>query len=155
GMSDGYILFNTAALSATSATSWANTRPRAVGVTSVAFDPNNSSVAWATFATFSGQSVYKSIDSGATWTVMPGSGSQVLPLAPALCVVVDPADSNRVYVATDIGVFTSIDGGLNWYKEITNFANVSTDWLAITTVGGRKLTAFTHGRGAWQTTIVP
>jgi hypothetical protein len=155
GMSDGYILFNTAALSATSGTSWANTRPRTVGVTSIAFDPNNSSVAWATYATFSGQSVYKSIDSGATWTVMPGSGSQVLPLAPALCVVVDPADSNRVYVATDIGVFTSIDGGLNWYKEITNFANVSTDWLAITTVGGRKLTAFTHGRGAWQTTIVP
>jgi hypothetical protein len=58
-------------------------------------------------------------------------------------------------VATDIGVFTSIDGGSNWFKEITNFANVSTEWLAISTTGGRKLTAFTHGRGAWQTAIAP
>jgi hypothetical protein len=112
-------------------------------------------VAWATYATFSGQSVYQSIDSGATWTLKPGSGVNVLPLVPAFCVVVDPADSNRIYVATDIGVFTSIDGGSNWFKEITNFANVSTEWLAISTVGGRKLTAFTHGRGAWQTPIIP
>lgn len=155
GMSDGYILFNTAALTATSATNWASTRPRTTGVTSLAFDPNNSNVAWATYATFTGQSVYQSTNSGATWTLKPGSGVNVLPLVPAFCVVVDPADSNRIYVATDIGVYTSIDGGLNWFKEITNFANVSTEWLAISTTGGRKLTAFTHGRGAWQTPIAP
>jgi photosystem II stability/assembly factor-like uncharacterized protein len=155
GMSDGYILFNTAALSATSATNWAFTRPRTTGITSLAFDPNNSNVAWATYATFSGQSVYQSTNSGATWTLKPGTGVNVLPLVPAFCVVVDPADSNRIYVATDIGVFTSIDGGSNWFKEITNFANVSTEWLAISTTGGRKLTAFTHGRGAWQTAIAP
>lgn len=155
GMSDGYILFNTSALSATSATVWSFTRPRTAGITSLAFDPNNANVAWATYATFSGQSVYQSTNSGATWTVKPGSGVNVLPLVPAFCVVVDPADSNRIYVATDIGVFTSIDGGLNWFKEITNFANVSTEWLAISTTGGRKLSAFTHGRGAWQTPILP
>ena len=155
GMSDGYILFNTAALSATSTTSWASTRPRTVGITSLAFDPNNANVAWATYATFSGQSVYQSTNSGATWTLKQGTGANVLPLVPAFCVVVDPADSNRIYVATDIGVYSSIDSGANWYKEITNFANVSTDWLAISTVGGRKLTAFTHGRGAWQTPLAP
>jgi hypothetical protein len=153
GMSDGYIHYNTAALSAINTTNWPQTRPLTVSVTSLAYDPNDSNVAWATFATFSGSSVYKSVNSGASWTAMPGTGANVLPQAPALCVVVDPADSNRIYIGTDIGVYTSIDGGANWYKEVTNFANVSTEWLAISTSGARKLTAFTHGRGAWQTTL--
>jgi len=155
GMTDGYIGFNTAALTAGSATNWASTRPRTIAVTSLAFDPTNSNNAWATYATFGGVSVYKSINSGATWTSAPGTAPNTLPLVPAQTVIVDPTNSNRVYVGTDLGVFTTIDGGVNWYKEVSGFANVSVEWLDINTTGTRRLTAFTHGRGAWRTDLVP
>lgn len=155
GMEDGYIGFNTAALGGTGSTVWSNTRPRTVAVTSLAFDPSNSNNVWATYSTFSGVSVYRSTNSGATWVAVPGTGVNSLPQLPAFSVVVDPADSNRVYVGTDMGVFTTIDGGVNWYKEVTGFANVSTEWLDINTSGTRRLTAFTHGRGAWRTNLIP
>lgn len=155
GMSDGYIGFNTAALSATNATVWSFTRPRTVTVTSLAYDPSNSNNVWATYGTFSGTSVYRSTNSGATWTAASGTAPNALPAVPAFSVVVDPANSSRVYVGTDIGVFTTIDGGANWYKEVTGFANVSVEWLAINTTGTRRLYAFTHGRGAWSVNLVP
>lgn len=155
GMDDGYIGFNTAALTATTTAFWQFTRPRIETVTSLAYDPLNSNTVWATYGTFSGPSVYRSTNSGATWTAVPGTGANTLPAVPALTVVVDPTDSNRVYVGTDIGVFTTIDGGANWYKEVTGFANVSVEWLAINTTGTRRLYAFTHGRGAWRVNLIP
>jgi hypothetical protein len=155
GMSDGYIGFNTAALTTTSTTDWANTRPKETNVTSLAYDPSNSNNVWATYSGYTGASVYRSTNSGATWTPVPGTGVNSLPLLPAFSVVVDPSNSNRVYVANDMGVFTTIDGGTNWYKEVTGFANVSIEWLDINATGTRRLHAFTHGRGAWRTNIIP
>jgi hypothetical protein len=70
--------------------------------------------------------------------------------------VVDIGDPKRLFVGTDVGVFTSGDGGANWAVEITSFPNVSTEWLAITgNVTGRKLFAFTHGRGAFRADLGP
>lgn len=57
------------------------------------------------------------------------TGVNVLPAVPATAVAVDPSDPNRVYVGTDIGVYTSLDGGANWYKEVTGFGNVSVESL--------------------------
>ena len=131
GMSDGYIHYNTAALSATSATNWPSTRPRTEFVSSVAFDPSNASVAYATYETFSGDSVYKTVDSGATWVAIPGTGVNVLPKVPAHAVAVDPTNPSRIYVGTDIGVYTTLDGGANWYREVTGFGNVSVEHLEI------------------------
>ncbi len=155
GMADGFIGFNTAAVTASSATAWAFTQPRTVTVTSLAYDPNNSNNVWATYGTFSGTSVYKSTNSGATWTAASGTVPNVLPAVPALTVIVDPTNSNRVYVGTDIGVFTTIDGGANWYKEVTGFANVAVEWLDINSTGTRQLYAFTHGRGTWRVNLIP
>ena len=155
GMSDGYIHYNTAALSSTSATSWPQTQPRAAFVTSAAFDPANASIAYATYATFSGLSVYKTTNAGASWVAIPGTGANVLPLVPAHTVVVDPTNSLRIYVGTDIGVYTTIDGGANWYRENTGFGNVSVDHLEINATGTKRLFAFTHGRGAWRVDLAP
>lgn len=85
---------------------------------------------------------------------MPGTGVNVLPAVPATAVAVDPSDPNRVYVGTDIGVYTSLDGGANWYKEVTGFGNVSVESLKINTEA-KYLYAFTHGRGAWRVAINP
>jgi photosystem II stability/assembly factor-like uncharacterized protein len=154
-MSDGYIHYNGNALSATSTTSWPFTRPRTAFVTALAIDPSNALVGYATYATFSGVSVYKTVNGGANWVAIPGSGANTLPQVPATAVVVDPSDGNRIYVGTDIGVYTTVDGGLNWFRENTGFGNVSVESLSINTEGTKYLYAFTHGRGAWRVALNP
>ncbi|MEJ6003925.1 hypothetical protein WG899_00060 [Paucibacter sp. AS339] len=155
GMSDGYIIYNTNALTATGSTVWPNSRPRTDYVGGIAFDPNDSNVAYAAYENFSGLSVYKTTNAGASWVAVPGAGVNVLPKVPAHTVVVDPSNSARVYVGTDIGVYTSIDGGANWYRENTGFGNVSVEHLEINSQGSPYLYAFTHGRGAWRVPLNP
>jgi len=60
GMStEGQILRLSNALAATSATVWGVATPRAGYVSSVAFDPNDANVAYATYSTFGGTHVWK------------------------------------------------------------------------------------------------
>ena len=50
------------------------TRPRNGWVTSIAFDPLDDNVLYATYGNFGGAHVFRSIDSGATWRSLDGSG---------------------------------------------------------------------------------
>jgi photosystem II stability/assembly factor-like uncharacterized protein len=157
GMSDGYLLFTQAANAANQTTQWASSRPRPGYVSSVQWDPENVDVVYATYATFNtaaNQShVYRSNDAGRTWTGLDGTGATGIPDLPVHVLIVDPTNTDRVYIGTDAGVFTSIDGGLNWYKEVTGYANVVTEALSLSTVGDIQLYAFTHGRSAWRVTL--
>ncbi|MBL8330196.1 MAG: hypothetical protein JNJ71_15260 [Rubrivivax sp.] len=158
GMTDGYIHYSSSALTTTSATIWASARPVQAFVSSMAFDPNNEQVAYVAYSFFPtlGQAtVLKTSDGGATWSLLPGTGANVLPAVPATAIVVDPSDSQRIYVGTDIGVYTTVDGGQNWYREVTSFGHVSIDALAINATDPKYLYAFTHGRGAWRVQINP
>ena len=153
GMTDGYIAYSTAALSATSATAWSSSRPATSSISWLAWDPANTSVAYATVSAFGVNNLYKSVDGGATWTPSVGSGPTALPQIPARSVVVHPADSLQVFVGTDLGVFTSVDGGASWYLENTGFANVSVEALKFNETAPYQLYAFTHGRGAWRVAL--
>ncbi len=112
-------------------------------------------MAYITYATFTGVSVYKTTNNGVSWTALPGTGANLLPKVPATAVVVDPSDSNRVYVGTDIGVYTTNDGGANWYRENSGFGNVSVEHLEINSQGTKRLYAWTHGRGLWRVDLNP
>lgn len=70
-------------------------------------------------------------------------------------IAVDPADSRRLFLGTDLGVFVSTDGGASWAVENMGFANVITEALVLLkgSGGSRTLYAFTHGRGAWKVSI--
>jgi photosystem II stability/assembly factor-like uncharacterized protein len=155
GTVEGYILRNDAALSATGATRWRRSRPQEGYVSSVAFDPANPAIAYATYSTFGDVHVWKSVNGGASWTPLDGTGDGHLPDVPAHSVVVDPAHSDHLYIGTDLGVFSSLDGGQHWMVENTGFANVSTEFLTVRTGPGdaRTLWAFTHGRGAWRVAL--
>jgi photosystem II stability/assembly factor-like uncharacterized protein len=152
GTNNGYIVSSSAALAATSTTEWSASRAREGWVTSVAFDPGNSDVVYATYGNFGGQHLYRSVDRGATWSSIDGTGSQGLPDIPVHCIVVDPVDRARLYLGTDAGVFVSIDGGRGWMAEETGFGPAVTEWLSLLRdpSGRRLLFAFTHGRGAWR-----
>jgi hypothetical protein len=153
GMSDGCYHYNHAATTPVAGT-WPGGSTIGNGsISSMAWDPNNTQVAYATVSNFTTNTVLKSVDGGVTWQPAMGTGLTALPQIPANSVVVNPADSNQVFVGTDLGVFTSIDAGATWYRENTGFANVVVDWLAINPTAPRKLFAFTHGRGAWVTPL--
>jgi hypothetical protein len=102
------------------------------------------------------QPVYRSIDGGATWA----SISSNLPASPVSSLVVDPQDANTVYVATDVGVYST--------RTVTSCAR-SSCWSAFgaglpeapvvalsassATASAQLLTAATYGRGIWQTPL--
>ena len=93
-------------------------RPRGGWVTSLAFDPRDANVLYATYGNFGGAHVFRSIDGGATWHSIDGSGSTGIPDIPVHSIVVDPDDSQRLYIGTDIGVMVrSMAAGRGWRRK--------------------------------------
>jgi hypothetical protein len=137
-------------------TPWPRVRPRAGWVSSIAIDPVNPQIAYVTYSSFNSDDkidvghVWKSIDRGATWVVVDGKGETSIPDIPVHSIVINPRNTKRLYVGTDLGVFTSSDGAASWKLENTGFPNVITSSLAINPKGTPHLFAFTHGRGAWR-----
>ncbi len=133
----------------------------------VEYDPSNALNVWATISNFNGTPnvngtsaghVFRSTDGGGTWTLADGTQTpgnvNAIPDIPAHSVVVDPNDSQRIYVGTDLGVFVSLDGGANWARETTGFSNTVVESMtALNNNGVTTLFAFTHGRGAFKVTI--
>ena len=154
GMSDGFILRQNAALSSGPTTTWDSVQPRTGYVSSLTYDPIATNVAYATYSTFGGVHVWKTVDGGATWSAHDGSGDSAIPDIPVHDLVVNPSDTNHLYAGTDLGVFVSLDGGLTWTRENSGLANVVVDDLDILDVGGKlNLYAFTHGRSAYRVAI--
>ena len=102
----------------------------------IAIDPNNSDTIYvgtsdrtikgAAFETIQlsfprGDGLFKSIDGGASW-IQLGSGFPDENNGNATqfvgqrinVIIVDPADGKTIYLASDRGVFVSLDGGQNW-----------------------------------------
>jgi photosystem II stability/assembly factor-like uncharacterized protein len=147
GTSQGHIARTESATTATAATDWTLVQPRVGFVSSLAFDPTNSNVAFATYAGFGGSHVWISNDAGATWNAIDGN----LPDLPAHSLAVDPTNPNRLYLGTDLGVFVSLDRGATWKVENTGFANAVTEAVFVAQgANGPAVYAFTHGRGAWR-----
>jgi photosystem II stability/assembly factor-like uncharacterized protein len=138
---------------ATSTTVWTGTKPRP-GINYVSWvtpDPVQLGRVYATISTFNDATgsghVFRSDDHGASWVSVDGTGPTAIPDVPVHSLVVDPANNQRLYAGTDIGVFSTTDGGANWARENNGFANVIVESLVIK---GRKLYAFTHGRSLFS-----
>ena len=102
---------------------------------------------YATFAGFASDGVYRTTNLGATWVDVTGAGATGLPNVPVFSLVFHPTNPNLLYVATEIGIFTSDDAGANWEPSQNGPANVSVQelfWM------GGDLIAATHGRGLYR-----
>jgi hypothetical protein len=118
-------------------------------VTRVTPDPLDPQAVYVTESGFSqdvqSALVYRSPDRGATWTNVSAN----LPNVPANDLVVDPADTQTLYLATDAGVWISRTRGAGWTPLGTNMPLQSVADLTLHT-STRRLFAFTHGRSAWS-----
>ncbi|MBL8301065.1 MAG: PKD domain-containing protein [Rhodanobacteraceae bacterium] len=118
-------------------------------VSDAAMDPANAQRVFVTRSGFGASRLYRSTTGGTTWTPV-GTG---LPNVPANSVVLDPLNTNRVFVGTDVGVYESLDGGDNFapYAAGMPLGAVVTD-LEIDDMP-HVLTAGTYGRGAWRSVL--
>ncbi|TDF41630.1 GlyGly-CTERM sorting domain-containing protein [Alteromonadaceae bacterium M269] len=148
GTDNEFIFRNDDAGNADATTVWELSEDLGGFISSVAFDPQDENIAYATSSTFGQNHIFRSTDAGATWTAIDNLGEpNGIPDIPVHSIVVDPEDSRRLFVGTDLGVFVSIDTGANWMVENGGFANTPTETLEFE---GRTLFAFTHGRSAYR-----
>lgn len=94
-------------------------------LTSLAVEPTNPSVAYATYAGFNAFNsvpghVFRTTDHGSCWMDVSGSVGDV----PVNWVVVDQQHPNLLYLAANNGVFKSMDRGATWTPLKTGLPNV-------------------------------
>jgi len=114
-------------------------------ITSVRCDPGDRETAYVTISGFRWAEplphVFRTTDLGGTWEPIAGN----LPEAPANDLFVDPDHPGHLYVATDVGVYATNNGGVSWSAVGTGLPRVVVTSLAYTP-GSRTLVAGTYGR---------
>jgi len=135
--------------------------PRTGGITSISVHPNNPDdvlvALWKPAASVS--RLWHCRDTSAGSPIWSDAGlfgrANRLPDFPVNAIVRDPAAADRIWFAgTDIGVFMTNDGGLNWFNATGPFGLPTvlvTDLKVLPQL--RRLYAATFGRGIWQATI--
>jgi len=103
---------------------------------------------WVTSRTIGGARVLLSTDGGTTWH----DQSANLPPLPVNAIAVDPTDSDRLWVAADLGVYQTLDGGRSWSSFGTGLPNAYVGDLILNPVG-RVLRAGTRSRGVWEVNV--
>src|SRR5258708_5112421 len=132
-------------------------------ITQIAVDPSDNKIAYVTFSGFSNcaagctgatghvfKTVNATLGSATVWMDIDDAG---LPDIPLNAVVIDPSDltHNPFYVGTDIGAFSTANGGVSW--SVLGSANSlpPAEILGLALHDpSRTLRAATHGRGMWD-----
>jgi cysteine-rich repeat protein len=94
-----------------------------------------------------GDGVYKSTDAGANWS----PANTGLTDLTGIQLVMDPTDSDTLYVATFAGVFKTTDAGANWSPATTGITSTNLQALAIDPATPSILYAGTFGDGVFKT----
>jgi photosystem II stability/assembly factor-like uncharacterized protein len=114
----------------------------------ILIDASDSNTVYVSFGGYSSGNLRKTTDGGTTWTNI----STGLPEAPIRGIARHPSTASWIYVGTEVGVYSSEDGGSSWSTTNDGPGAVSVDELffAGTTT---NLIAVTHGRGMFQASI--
>ncbi len=123
--------------------------PNNLWVTTVAIDPADAGVIYATFSGFRNGSdaphVVRSLDGGYIWDDISGN----LPDAPVTDLAVA---GSRVIVSTDVGVYLTDDGGTTWLRVGSNLPTVPVLDLRYH-AATKILTVSTFGQGIQRVTL--
>ncbi|MBI4913247.1 MAG: hypothetical protein HY823_10955 [Acidobacteria bacterium] len=121
---------------------------------SIAFDPTNDQVLYATSVAFSttANHIWKSTNGGTSWTALD-SASNGFPFGvPVHMVKVNPLSGNDLFAGTDLGLYRSTDGGANWTRYGTGLPLVSVRDIYVAP-DATFLRVGTHGRGVWEVSL--
>ena len=108
-------------------------------------NPTNPGRIWATFTSLGGGRVFRSDNAGTSWTDL----SAGLPNLPISAVEVHPGNTNRLWVAADVGVYQSFNAGGTW----RNFSDNLPNSLAVDLLyhpHARMLRVGMRNRGVWE-----
>jgi photosystem II stability/assembly factor-like uncharacterized protein len=116
----------------------------------VVVQPGNSGVAYAISREVGGDRVFKTTNTGVTWSSITGN----LPdgVSPHSIAVDFRPEPDQLYVVSDYGLWTSSDGGATWIKDTSGLPNTTVFDLQLDLAHG-LLVAATHGRGMWKATL--
>ena len=149
GRRDGTVFFTTTGSS--SPTQLTGIPAKYVG--RVKFDPTNKNTAYVALGGYFGAT---NTASSHVWKVTNLNTIPVvtainngLPDVPVNAFSVDPANGNNLYAGTDVGVFTSTDGGASWGPYGSDLPVVAVFGMEVQPTA-RKLRIATHGRGMWE-----
>ncbi|MFN5325356.1 MAG: T9SS type A sorting domain-containing protein [Bacteroidota bacterium] len=78
-----------------------------------------------------------------------------LPDVPTNCVTIDPLNGQILYVGNDLGVYVSIDGGLNFLPFSDGLIDATLVFDISVSPSNRKLRLATHGKGAFERDMLP
>lgn len=85
----------------------------------------------------------------ATWNDISGTGTGRLPDIPVNALAIEPNNPDTVYIATDVAVFRTINGGNTWTQFSDGLPNSAVFDLKLHDAR-RLLRAAVHGRGIWE-----
>jgi len=119
-------------------------------VTRVTIHPDSANVCYVTLSGYkvdsTGSHIFRTTNYGTSWTSIRGN----LPDAPINDVVIDPANTNTLYIATDITVMYTSNLGATWSILAAGIpSNVPCHDLTFHPPS-RTLVAWTHGRSAFR-----
>lgn len=115
-------------------------------ITRIETHPAKADTVFVTAAGTGQSHVYRSTDGGVNWADIDNGK---LPDVPHYAAVVPPDDANALYVANDVGVYVTNDGGNSWTTLTRNMPNVMVVDL-VYHQGEGALYAATYGRSIWR-----
>jgi hypothetical protein len=142
------LLTTTSSLTTTGSTSWTVRDPFIYVLRrhAIAIDPTDPQVILLGDEDFR---VTRSTDFGATWAPVGGPFPPRVDGPRPTAILIDPAVPNRFFVGTEAGLYSTSDGGLSWALE----SGMPRAYISRLRLDGRKLFAFTMGRGAWRAVL--
>ncbi len=121
-------------------------RPDAV-ISDIAADPSDTDRIWTTSSFTTGKRVFFSDTKGKSWHDKTAG----IPDTALNAVVVDPADSDTIYIGADNGVYRTANGGSTWEDLSGNLPNAIVGDLIFHQ--SRLLRAATRSRGVWEVAV--
>ncbi len=117
-------------------------------ISDMLLDPTDANRLYVTYQASAGGRVFRSDDGGAHWNNI----SAGLPNVGINAIEIDPANTNNLFVAADLGVYRSNDAGASWTAFSKGLPNALVKDLVFHQPS-RLLRAGTQARGVWEIAV--